>query len=68
MFISSDLICKYGFKSTVKDDRVFYVFYSGHSRFSGWKFPAVWPGDVREVLEREAWITLLSLAVIISFL
>ena len=47
MIVSSDLICKYGFKSAVKDERVFYVFSSGLSRFSDWKFPVVWPGGVR---------------------
>ena len=47
MVVSSDLIRKYGFKFTVKDERVFCVFSSGLSRFSGWKFEVVWPGGQR---------------------
>ena len=47
MVVSLNLIRNYGFKSTVKDERVFYVFYSGHSRFSGRKLAIVWPGDLK---------------------
>ena len=47
MVVSSDLIRKYGFKSTVKDERVFYHLGSGNSRFQGWKFFVVWPGGVK---------------------
>ena len=47
MAISLDLICKYGFKSTVKDELVFSVFSSGLSLFSSEKFPEAWPEDQR---------------------
>ena len=47
MVVSSDLIRKYSFKFTVKDERVFCVFFSGLSRFSGWKFEVVWSGGQR---------------------
>ena len=47
MIVSSDVILKYGFKFTVKDERVFCVFCSRLSRFLGWKFPVVWPEGVR---------------------
>ena len=47
MVVGLDLIRKYGFKSTVKDERAFYVLCSGHLRFSGWKFPVAWPGGVK---------------------
>ena len=46
MVFSSDLIRKYGFKSIVEDERVFYVSCSGRLRFLGWKFPVVCPGVV----------------------
>ena len=65
MVVSSDLIRKCGFKSTVKDARVFCVFFSGLSPVLGWKFPVVWPGGMRPSSGKRAN---LSFDIIISFL
>ena len=59
MVVTSDLIRKYGFKSTEKDDRVFAFFGLEVSCSLAWR---------REAFEWEAWVTFLSFAVITSFL
>ena len=59
MVVTSDLIRKYGFKYTVKDDQVFAFFGLEVSHSLAWR---------REAFEWEAWVTFLSFAVIISFL
>ena len=67
MVVNSDLIRNYGFKSIVKDERTFCVFLFWAFTFFGLEASRslAWR---RGVLKREAWITLLTFAVIILFL
>ena len=67
MVVSSDVIRKYSFKSTVKDERLFLRFLLGAFAFFGLEVSRnlAWR---REALEWETWVTFLSFAAIISFL